>query len=67
MDVSETMENRIVFRTTEKRIELKNLKIKTVYYYQIKTETETSNIYAFCVNDDKVRNLDIDGVTNVRD
>ena len=67
LDVSDTMENRIVFRTTEKRIELKNLKIKTVYYYQIKTETETSNIYAFCVNDDKVRNLDIDGVTNVRD
>ncbi len=67
LDLNDDMENKIVFSLTEPKIELKNLKIKTVYYYQIKTETELSNIYAFLVNDDSVRNLDIDGVTNVRD
>ena len=67
LDLNDDMENKVVYNLTEPRIELKNLRIKTVYYYQIKTESELSNIYAFLVNDDIIRNIDVDGVTNVRD
>lgn len=51
--------------------EVYNLKIAQEYYWEIvatnDTDTVSSNLKEFKVIDDKIRNLYIDGVTNVRD
>ena len=67
LDLDDSFSNKTIFTTREKNITLFNLMIKQVYYYQVKTPTETSSIKAFIINDDLIRNLNVDGITNVRD
>ena len=67
LDLSDTFSNKSSFVVNEKRITLYNLMIKKIYYYKVVTSTEESSIKTFLVNDDLIRNLDIDGVTNARD
>lgn len=67
LDTSDEFSNPWVFNVSEKKITLTNLMIKTVYYYQVKYDNNKSVIKAFFVSDDRIRNLDIDGITNARD
>ena len=67
LDLDESFNSKMTFTTIEKKITLYNLMIKKVYYYKVVTSTETSKTKAFIVDDDLIRNLYIDGITNARD
>ena len=60
-----------LFETTVAQVEVKNLKINTVYYwyveYELNEDTVKSDVRRFIIDCHTPRNLDIDGLTNVRD
>ena len=67
LDTSDNFNNKLTYNTNTKNITLYNLMIKTVYYYQIKSGNTLSVVKAFRVDDNIIRNLNIDGITNARD
>ena len=65
-------DNYRIFETNEAEVELKNLKIHTIYYWylkytNIKDKVIKSKTESFIIDSLTPRNLDIDGITNVRD
>lgn len=54
-------------KTKNKNVNLLNLKLSTTYFYRIKTNNVYSDISSFETASYGPRNLDIDGITNVRD
>ena len=61
------MSDAAAYKTSSKSIEIYNLKIATTYYWQVETSGNKSVIGTFVTSDKGVRNLYIDGLTNVRD
>ena len=65
------LSNPLVYTTTEKSIDIYNLKINTKYYYQVSSNHHgvlfNSDIDNFTIGDDNPRNIFIEGVENVRD
>ena len=55
------------YKTKENKVPIYNLKIATKYYYTISNGTDTSSVIFFNVKGDAPRNLNVDGLTNVRD
>lgn len=55
------------YKTTKNSFQLYNLKMDTPYYIKIKTKNSESNIINVSVVSSKIRNIYLDGVTNVRD
>ena len=57
------------YTTTNKEIEIYNLKINTKYYWYVTNidESVKSDVKTFKINTKTIRNLDIDGLTNARD
>lgn len=68
---SSDLSNPLVYITTEKSIDIYNLKINTKYYYRVSSNHYgtlfNSEIDNFTIGDDAPRNIFIDGVENVRD
>ncbi|MBE6142591.1 MAG: hypothetical protein E7177_01195 [Erysipelotrichaceae bacterium] len=67
---NENMSNSKRFFTSEKTVDIYNLKIDTTYYWRViqsVKDGETSSIGSFKTMDYGPRNLYVDGVTNVRD
>lgn len=66
-----TMEEAKTYVTTSKSIDFKNLKVGTRYYYTVspvvKDSTYSSEVASFTTKNSTPRNIDVDGVTNVRD
>lgn len=65
----EEFTNYRMFETTISQIDLKNLKINIKYYWYVEfvESNVKSKVETFIINDCAPRNIDIDGVTNVRD
>ena len=61
------MKNPMVFAATEPSLEVYNLNVGTTYYWQVKTDTDTSPVQVFATEDGYPRFLKLDGVSNVRD
>ena len=58
-----------VYETSVNQVELKNLKINITYYWYVEylVTNDKSDVKTFIINCNAPRNIDIDGVTNVRD
>ncbi len=48
-------------------LEITNLKIASIYYWKVASSSGESKVSSFRTTEDGPRNIDIDGVTNVRD
>ena len=55
------------FRTASSSLEITNLKIASTYYWKVVSGNEESAVSSFRTIGEGPRNLDVDGVTNVRD
>lgn len=55
------------YKTTKNEISLINLKVNTPYYWYVEYQGNKTEIKNFEIKTNGPRNLDIDGVTNVRD
>lgn len=68
---NENFENPWLYETRGYEIEVKNLKVDTTYSWKVlakyKTKTVTSKTSTFTTCSKKPRNIDVGGVTNVRD
>lgn len=65
----EDLSSPMVFKTNDNYLDISNLKVDTTYYYVIRSQDDASfatKVLSFHTSKG-VRNLDIDGVTNVRD
>ena len=56
-----------VVEITENQYSFSNLKIQTPYYYKVEDKTSVVKEGSFRIDDEIIRNMDIDGVTNARD
>lgn len=61
------MSNPFTITTKNKYYDLYNIKLNTQYYWMVETNNEKSKISKFISKEDKVRLINIDGVTNCRD
>jgi len=64
---NEDMRSPLIKESKEQKFEIKNLKIHTRYYWQIKVDNKLSKIATFKTSDTSIRNLNIDSIPNVRD
>ena len=61
------MTDSMTFTSDVTTAEIYNLKIATKYYWSVSADGETSNISSFETEDILPRNINVDGVTNMRD
>ena len=64
---SESFEEEKTYAVKGNSLDITNLKIGTRYFYKVTSPTSSSGISSFLTSSDGPRNIDIDGVTNVRD
>lgn len=67
---SKKFDESIIYETTSNYIDVKNLKVGTTYYIkgaETKEELKNSKVYLYRTAYSLPRNLDVDGITNVRD
>lgn len=68
---SKDLSNPLIYTSTEKSIDIYNLKINTKYYYQVSSNHYgtyfNSDVNEFTINDDAPRNIFVEGVENCRD
>lgn len=57
------LSNPMIYKVNANKIDLYNLKLHTTYYYKV----DNSEIKGFTLTDEIIRNMYIDGLTNVRD
>jgi len=55
------------YQTTSPFLEITNLKLASTYYWKVVSEDEESEVSSFRTIEEGPRNLDIEGVSNVRD
>ena len=55
------------YKTDECQVTVTNLKVATTYYWTVSADGETSEVGQFTTADCLPRNIDCDGVTNMRD
>lgn len=55
------------YTTTTESLEVYNLKIATDYYWTVSADGNTSSVFTFTTSDIPPRNINVDGITNVRD
>ena len=67
ISTKQSMENPLVFTTTETQAQIYNLNIGTTYYWQVKSDTDASPVQVFATEDGYPRFIKLDGVSNVRD
>lgn len=63
----ESFQNAKRYQTNGDSLEVNNLKLASTYYWKVVSGTEESDVSSFKTIEEGPRNLDIDGVTNVRD
>lgn len=64
---AENMENSVTYTTSSNSIDIYNLKLDTTYYWCITDGENTSKVTQFETDGTSPRNINVDGVTNVRD
>lgn len=64
---SNDFSNSKIINTSSKSVDLVNLKLGTKYFYRVKVGNDSTQVSSFSTVDYGPRNIDIDGVTNVRD
>lgn len=64
---NENMSNAAVYDVTGDSLTLTNLKIAASYYWSVNINGVGSSVYTFTTSGEAPRNIDVDGVANVRD
>ena len=55
------------YETNSNSVSLTNLEIGTTYYWKVSTDSVSSDVSSFTTLDNGIRNIYVDGMTNVRD
>lgn len=61
------MSDAVTYTTATESLAVYNLKIATDYYWTVSADGNTSGVFAFTTSDIPPRNINVDGITNVRD
>lgn len=64
---NENMSKPITYTSSSNSVCVYNLKIATTYYWTVSTDSESSSICTFTTSGTAPRNINVDGITNVRD
>lgn len=63
----EDLSNPLTFKTNKPGYEFYNAKVDTQYYWAVQVGKFISDVHTFTTNENVIRTLKVDGVTNVRD
>lgn len=61
------MSDAVTYTTTTESLAVYNLKIATDYYWTVSADGNKSGVFTFTTSDIPPRNINVDGITNVRD
>lgn len=63
----EDLSNPLIYKTNKPGFEFYNAKVDTQYYWAVQVGKFVSDIHTFSTNENVIRTVKVDGITNVRD